>query len=265
MALSPFFRQTLFRALSARGNGLILDSMPRKKVLLAEDDASLSEVVKYNLVKNDYDVITAADGIQALEKARSEHPDLLVLDVMLPGMDGMEVCRIIRNETSVPIIMLTARDDEVDKILGLELGADDYVTKPFSMRELLARVKAVLRRHMATAVPSSENTGGAGACLSSSGIYIDTFRHQASRDGQILDLGPKEFDLLVLLVSNPGRVFSRDYLLQRIWGYDYAGNTRTVDVHIRWLREKIENDPAEPSRIITVRGVGYKFEAGRFV
>jgi len=239
--------------------------MPGKKVLLAEDDASLSEVVKYNLVKNGYDVLTAADGITALETARSERPDLLVLDLMLPGMDGLEVCRILRNETSIPIIMLTARDDEVDKVLGLELGADDYITKPFGMRELLARVKAVLRRHASSAGPYSGETVSAGEFISSSGIQIDTIRHRASRDGQVLELGPKEFDLLLLLLSNPGRVFSRDYLLQRIWGYDYAGNTRTVDVHIRWLREKIETNPAQPSRIITVRGVGYKFEAGRFV
>jgi len=216
--------------------------MPAKKILLVEDDASLSEVIKYNLIKNGYDVITAADGIEALETARSERPDLLVLD-----------------------LMLTARDDEVDKVLGLELGADDYITKPFGMRELLARVKAVLRRQAPAAGASSGETFNAGELISSSGIQVDTIRHRASRDGQILELGPKEFDLLALLVSNPGRVFSRDYLLQRIWGYDYAGNTRTVDVHIRWLREKIEKDPAEPSRIITVRGVGYKFEAGRFV
>ncbi|MBN1369927.1 MAG: response regulator transcription factor [Dehalococcoidaceae bacterium] len=239
--------------------------MPGKKVLLAEDDASLSEVIKYNLVKNGYDVITAADGIRALEAARSERPDLLVLDLMLPGMDGMEVCRILRSETSIPIIMLTARDDEVDKVLGLEIGADDYITKPFSMRELLARIKAVLRRRVSSAGAYTVEASSAGEFITSSGIQIDTNRHRVSCDGQILELGPKEFDLLALLVSNPGRVFSRDYLLQRIWGYDYAGNTRTVDVHIRWLREKIENNPAEPSRIITVRGVGYKFEAGRFV
>lgn len=239
--------------------------MPAKKILLVEDDASLSEVIKYNLVNNGYDVITASDGIEALETARSEHPDLLVLDLMLPGMDGMEVCRILRNETSIPVIMLTARDDEVDKVLGLELGADDYITKPFGMRELLARVKAVLRRQVPANGKVSGKALSSDGIIGSSGIQIDTLRHQASRGGRMLELGPKEFDLLVLLVSNPGRVFSRDYLLQRIWGYDYAGNTRTVDVHIRWLREKIENNPAEPSRIITVRGVGYKFEADRFV
>jgi two-component system OmpR family response regulator len=225
------------------------------KILIVEDDQALLDVLKYNLTKEGYNVVAATDGIQALELARGSKPDLILLDIMLPKMSGFDVCRILRKETTTPILMLTAKDEEVDKIVGLEIGADDYMTKPFSMRELLARTRAMLRRaEIVKPKPAEE------AVLRISDLEVDLARHQATLSGTKLELTPKEFDLLVFLARNRGLVFSREQLLERVWGYDYAGDTRTVDVHIRWLREKIEVNPAKPKRLVTIRGVGYKLE-----
>jgi two-component system OmpR family response regulator len=230
------------------------------KVLVVEDDQTLREVLKYNLNKEGYEVLAAQDGVQALETARSHKPDLVILDIMLPRLAGNEVCRILRSEGTVPILMLTAKSQEVDKVVGLELGADDYMTKPFSMRELLARVRAMLRRAemMKREVIVSQT---APPPLRVADLEIDPGRRQVSRGGLSIDLTRMEFALLEFLARNHGQVFSRDRLLEKVWDYDYAGDTRTVDVHIRWLRQKIEIDPARPRRILTVRGVGYKFEA----
>ena len=231
--------------------------LPEYKVLVIEDEENLLEAVKYNLDREGYSAITATDGEEGLECARDASPDLIILDVMLPKLDGLEVCRILRRETNVPILMLTAKGEEVDRVVGLELGADDYVTKPFSMRELLARVRAMLRR----SGMASEAAPAANATLLKAGdIEIDLIGHLARIGGTPLDLKPREFDLLALLVSNKGRAFTRDQILERLWGYDYIGDSRTVDVHIRWLREKIEAYPGSPRRIITIRGVGYRFE-----
>lgn len=232
--------------------------MSVNKVLVVEDDQTLLDVLKYNLVKGGYIVATATDGIQALEVARNEKPDVIILDIMLPEMDGLEVCRILRREMNVPIMMLTAKSEEVDKVVGLEIGADDYMTKPFSTRELMARVRAMLRR--ADIVRRDSDASKRGSRVIVGDVEIDTDRHRVSRSGEPVELSPKEFVLLAFLAANPGRVFSRDYLLERVWGYDYAGGTRTVDVHMRWLRKKLETDPANPRHLITVRGVGYKFE-----
>ena len=230
------------------------------KILVVEDDETLLDVLKYNLIKEGYGVVTAIDGAQALEVARGESPNLITLDVMLPKLDGFEVCRILRGEMTVPILMLTAKQEEVDKVVGLELGADDYMTKPFSMREFLARVRAILRRveimksgslHGETVEPSALKIGS---------LEIDVARHRVSLGSTILDLTPKEFDLLVFLAKNQGRVFTRDHLIEKVWSYDYTGDTRTVDTHVRCLRQKIEANPAYPKHLLTVRGVGYKFE-----
>jgi len=226
------------------------------KVLVVEDDPNLLETLKYNLQKESYQVLTAADGEQAIAIARRERSDLIVLDIMLPKMNGFEVCRILRKEMTVPILMLTAKVDEMDRIVGLEIGADDYMTKPFSMRELLARVRAMLRRTKMMEVTPPSGT----SLLKIGNLEVDTARHQASLSGSTLELSPKEFDLLAFLARNRGLVFSREQLLEKVWGYDYAGNSRTVDVHIRWLRQKIEADASHPGRIVTVRGTGYKLE-----
>lgn len=233
-----------------------------EKVLVVEDEPTLVETLAYNLNRQGYTVVTATDGHAALAVARREQPDLIVLDLMLPGLDGFEVCRILRQEMNVPILMLTARTDEVDRVVGLEMGADDYLTKPFSMRELLARVKALLRRvrlmreEAATAsAPTSADRIEVGD------LTIDLARRELTREGQLIHLKPKEYDLLVFLVRHAGIVLSRDLILERVWGWDFDGDSRTVDVHVRWLREKIEPDPAHPTRIVTVRGVGYRFEA----
>ncbi|MDD5605002.1 MAG: response regulator transcription factor [Dehalococcoidales bacterium] len=239
--------------------------MPGETILLVEDDPSLAEVIRYNLVKNGYQVTAVADGFSALEEARSVKPDIVLLDVMLPGLDGFEVCRRLSKDNNAGVIMLTARSEEMDKVLGLELGADDYITKPFSMRELLSRIKAVLRRRQPMVDLDKNAEMPEARIIKRDGIEIDTSRHTVTADGNLVELGPKEFELLVMLASNLGRVFDRQYLLERIWGYEYAGSTRTVDVHVRWLREKIEKDPANPKRIITVRGFGYKYEADEVV
>ena len=233
--------------------------MAGSRVLIVEDDQTLREVLKYNLSKEGYEVLAAQDGVQALETARSHKPDLVILDIMLPRLTGDEVCRILRNEGTVPILMLTARTEEIDKVVSLELGADDYMTKPFSMRELLARVRAMLRRaDMARREATAETPAPP---IKVADLEIDPGRRLVSRGGLNINLTRMEFALLEFLARNRGQVFSRDRLLERVWGYDYAGDTRTVDVHVRWLRQKIEVDPAHPRRILTVRGVGYKFEA----
>jgi len=232
------------------------------KILVVEDEPSLVETLQYNLMRQGYRVCTARDGVAALEVARRETPDAIILDIMLPGLDGFEVCRILRREMTVPILMLTARDEEIDKVVGLEVGADDYLTKPFSMRELLARVKALLRRvrlireqMAATTVPPP-----AGERLIFGNLTLDLSRREVLINGETVALKPKEYELMIYLAQNRGMALSRDQILENVWGWDYDGGTRTVDVHVRWLREKIEPDPANPSRIITVRGTGYRFD-----
>jgi DNA-binding response OmpR family regulator len=242
------------------------DSNPRQKVLVVEDEPTLVDTLQYSLSRQGYEVAVSSDGAKALDVARRERPDLVILDVMLPTMDGFEVCRILRQEMSAPILMLTARTDEVDKVVGLEVGADDYLTKPFSMRELMARVKALLRRvrlvreEMAT----EERVDGSDAPpverLIFPDLTIDLGRREMFYRQQLYHLKPKEFELLVFLARNRGIVLSRDLILERVWGWDYDGGSRTVDVHVRWLREKIEDDPSNPTRIVTVRGIGYRFE-----
>ena len=222
-------------------------------ILLVEDDPTLSETLRYNLEREGYDVLHAADGVAGLDLARREQPDLVILDIMLPRLDGFSICRILRQEGDTPILMLTARQDEVDRIAGLELGADDYVSKPFSLGELLARVRAILRR-------TDRRPAGSREVLDAGALRIDTGSRRAWRAGGELNLSQKEFDLLTCLVRNRGMALSRDVLLERVWGYDFLGDSRTVDVHIRWLREKVEPDPGRPIYIQTVRGVGYRFE-----
>ncbi len=240
--------------------------MNSTRLLIVEDEPTLLDTLKYNLERQGYDVVTASDGVQALSIAKEEQPDLVILDVMLPGLDGFEVCRILRQEMSLPILMLTAKDEEVDKIVGLEVGADDYLTKPFSMRELLARVRAHLRR-IRLVREELENSGqtvhgsrNGGMVFTFDDLVIDESRREIRRNGDVLALKPKEFELLLFLARNRGIALGRSLILERVWGWDFDGGSRTVDVHIRWLREKIEVDPAHPSRILTVRGIGYRFD-----
>jgi DNA-binding response OmpR family regulator len=221
-------------------------------VLLVEDEASLISSLSYYLRKNGFSVVSASNGIAGLHAARSEHPDVIVLDLMLPGMDGLEVCRRVRAESDVPILMLTARTEEMDRVVGLEVGADDYLTKPFSMRELTARLRALLRR----SVRRDESEHPPAIVVDA--IEIDPRGRTVRHHGREVALKPKEFDLLCFLARNPDQVFTRPQLLERVWGYDFLGGSRTVDVHVRWLREKIEDDPAVPRHIVTARGVGYK-------
>lgn len=237
-----------------------LRDMEGRKILVVEDDKTLLDVLKYNLAKEGHGVVVAVDGVQALEVARNEKPDLIILDIMLPKLDGFEVCRILRKEMIVPILMLTAKVEEIDKVVGLEIGADDYMTKPFSLRELLARIRAMLRRAEMLKQEALSEEEAMPSVMKVGDLGIDISRHQVSLGSSILDLSPKEFELLAFLVRNRGRAFTRDHLLEKVWGYDYAGDTRTVDVHIRWLRQKIEANPAHPQYLLTVRGVGYKFE-----
>ncbi len=232
-----------------------------KTVMVVEDEQNLRETLTYNLTREGYRVISAGDGRTAIEMARREQPDLLMLDLMLPQVDGFEVCRTVRQEMQAPILILTARDSEVDTVLGLELGADDYVTKPFTLRPLLARVKALLRRsEMAAAAGSSSGATAAGHDVAFDDFVLDRSGRRLRQGDREIPLTMKEYDLLSYLIAHSGQVLSRDFLLEKVWGYDFSGNTRTVDVHIRWLREKIERDPGEPRRIVTVRGVGYRFE-----
>lgn len=241
------------------------------KILVVDDEAVLLETIVYNLEQAGYQVVTAADGASALEAAHREKPNLIILDLMLPVIDGLEVCRRLRREddtSGILILMLTAKSEEIDKVVGLEVGADDYVTKPFSKHELMARVKALLRRLTKVTAPpeegsAPESNGGSRRprTLEAGPIVMNLDGRRVYRSGQEMELQPKQFELLRCLMQNRGTVLTRDQLLQNVWGYDYAGDTRTVDVHVRWLREKLEDDPATPRLIQTVRGVGYCFRA----
>jgi len=224
------------------------------RILIVDDEPHIVELVRYNLEREGFDVLTAGDGREALRQVREGAPDLVILDLMLPEVDGFEVCRQIRRTSAVPILMLTARGRELDRVAGFELGADDYVTKPFSPRELVARVRAILRR-------AGRELLEAQAPLQADGLHLDPATREVFLHGRPVELTAKEFDLLALLMRHPNRVFTRDFLLEHIWGHDYFGSTRTVDMHISRLREKIEDDPAAPTFIQTVRGVGYKFKA----
>ena len=227
------------------------------KILIVEDDAAIRESLEFNLEKDGYKTVSVQDGRAALEAFRTGKPDLVLLDLMIPEIDGFDVTRILRSESHVPILMLTARDDEIDRVLGLELGADDYLTKPFSMRELLARVKALLRRE---GYKSGDMEGNGDNRLESGNIVIDESRHELTIDGKINGVKPKEYDLLAYFLRHKGKVLSRERILEEVWGWEYGGGSRTVDVHVRWLRSKIEKDADTPERIVTVRGVGYRFE-----
>jgi DNA-binding response OmpR family regulator len=223
------------------------------KVLVVEDERPLAETLAYNLKRAGYEVRVVYDGASALKALRRDPPDLVVLDLMLPEVSGEDVCRVLRAESQAGVIMLTAKAEEEDKLAGLGLGADDYVTKPFSMKELMARVEAVLRR-------TGRVTDGAGEAIVAAGdVEIDPERHEVTVAGRSVDLSPKEFELLRVFVANAGRVLSRDTLLRQVWGDEAYRDPHTVNVHVRWLREKIERDPSRPTRIVTVRGFGYKF------
>jgi DNA-binding response OmpR family regulator len=224
-----------------------------RTILVVDDEPTVRETLAENLQREGYRVVTASDGREALARFRGERPDLVILDVMLPELSGVEVCRIIRAESAVPILMLTAKDAEIDTVVGLEVGADDYVTKPFSLRELLARVRALLRRLEQQAVEAPP------AVIDLGSVQVDLAGHRLLRDGHAVAIKPKAFDLLAFLVRHPGQVFTRDQLLEHVWGYDYAGETRTVDVHMHWLRSDIETDTGHPTFLQTVRGVGYVF------
>ena len=231
-----------------------------RTILVVDDEPTLRETLAEALEQDGLEVVTAADGKEALERFRATDPDLMLLDLMLPQVSGIEVCRIVRRESSLPIIMLTAKDGEIDKVVGLELGADDYVTKPFSLRELMARIRTQLRRLDAAPAADADATvdqGNGPASDQLAIVTVDLAGHRLLRDGDELAVTPKAFELLVFLLRNPGQVFSRDQLLEKVWGYDYAGETRTVDVHVHWLRSAIEADPSQPKYLQTVRGVGY--------
>jgi DNA-binding response OmpR family regulator len=235
-----------------------------EKILVVDDEVSLQETLAYNLKKQGYEVQTTGDGSEVLDLAREMNPDLIILDVMLPGLDGFEICRILRREMSTPVLMLTARDDEIDRVVGLEVGADDYMAKPFSMRELVARVKAMLRRvrliREEVDHPINGEAKPKGEILEFDNLRIDMTRREITVDGEVIPFKPKEYELLTFFAQHQGQVLSREFILERVWGWDFIGDSRTVDVHVRWLREKIEKDPANPRRIITVRGAGYRFE-----
>lgn len=228
-----------------------------ERILVVDDEASIVELVAYNLRRAGYEVLTAANGEEALQIARGGGLDLVVLDVMLPGMDGFDVLKEIRRVSEVPVLMLTARGEEIDRVVGFEIGADDYVTKPFSPRELTGRVKAILRRVRKTGEPEEDETQVYGS------LSINFVTYEVARDGQRVDLTPTEFQILKVLAGQPGRVFSRDELVDRVMGQDFFGDVRTVDVHIRHLRAKIEENPSDPKLIETVRGAGYKFAGAK--
>ena len=235
-----------------------------EKILVVEDEIALQETLAYNLKRQGYEVRTTGDGSVALEEARTFKPDLVLLDVMLPGIDGFEVCRVLRQEASTPVLMLTARDDEIDRVVGLEVGADDYMTKPFSMRELMARVKAMLRRVRMIREEMQSESGSAqppSQVLTFGALALDQTRREVRLESQVLVLKPKEYELLTFMAQHRGQVLSREFILERVWGWNFIGDSRTVDVHIRWLREKIEIDPSSPQRLITVRGAGYRFDS----
>ena len=223
-------------------------------ILVVEDEDILRDELSYQLEQEGYRVVRAADGGEALDRFRQHKPDLILLDLMLPVMSGVEVTRVVRKESDVPILILTARDSEVDKVVGLELGADDYVTKPFSLRELQARIRGLLRR---SDRPTAPTDGEVADTIVVGRATIDLAGHRLLRDGKVRPIKPKAFDLLAFLLRHQGQVFSREQLLSDVWGYDYAGETRTVDVHVHWLRAEIEQDPQNPALLETVRGVGY--------
>ncbi len=223
-----------------------------EKILLVEDEKTLAKALKFSLEKEGFLVEVAHDGEEALQSVAAEMPDLIILDLMLPKLDGYEVCRRLRRTSDLPIIMLTARNEDIDKILGLELGADDYMTKPFNTRELLARIKAILRR-------AGQLEPGGRKTIRMGDLKVDLIRHRVTVEDKEIPLTAREYALLSFLASNPGRVYSREQLLEEVWGYDFCGDARTVDVHIRHLREKMEEHPAEPHYILTVWGTGYKF------
>ncbi len=231
-------------------------------ILVVEDEPALRDTLSYNLKKDGFTVEAVGDGRAALESARNLKPDLIILDIMLPELDGFEVARILRKEMTTPILMLTARDDEIDRVVGLEVGADDYLTKPFSMRELMARVKAQLRRTRLM----QEEIGKAGANqvkhekLTFGDLAVNLTRREVTLHGEPIQLKPQEYELLVFFAEHKGQMLSREFILERVWGWDFIGDSRTVDVHVRWLRQKIEEDASDPKRIITVRGGGYRFE-----
>ena len=231
-------------------------------ILIVEDEPALRDTLSYNLKKDGFAVEAVGDGRSALESARRLKPDLIVLDLMLPEIDGFEVCRILRKEMITPILMLTARDDEIDRVVGLEVGADDYLTKPFSMRELMARVKAQLRRSrlLKEELAKSSVEEKPQEKLSFKNLVINLTRREVTLDGEVLALKPQEFELLLFFAQHKGQMLSREFILERVWGWDFIGDSRTVDVHVRWLRQKIEEDSSDPKRIVTVRGGGYRFE-----
>lgn len=231
-------------------------------ILVVEDEPSLQETLVYSLKKEGYTVESVGDGRAALEAARRLKPDLIVLDIMLPEMDGFEVARILRKEMTTSILMLTARDDEIDRVVGLEVGADDYLTKPFSMRELLARVKAQIRRTrlLREEMGRGEISATKHEALKFDNLIVNLTRREVTLDGTPIQLKPKEYELLLFFAEHKGQMLSREFVLERVWGWDFIGDSRTVDVHIRWLRQKIEKDPGIPVRIVTVRGGGYRFE-----
>ena len=230
-------------------------------ILIVEDEPALRDTLIYNLKKDGFTADAVGDGHAALDSARKLRPDLIILDIMLPGIDGFEVARILRKEMATPILMLTARDDEIDRVVGLEVGADDYLTKPFSMRELMARVKAQLRRsrlvreELASLKPEMRHE-----ILTFENLSINRTRQEAILKGEPLPLKPQEYQLLLFFAEHRGQMLSREFILERVWGWDFIGDSRTVDVHVRWLRQKIEEDASDPKRIVTVRGGGYRFE-----
>ncbi len=230
------------------------------QILIVDDEPALLDSIVYYLVHQGYQVESAADGLAALDVARKIRPDLIILDLMLPKLDGFEVTRILRQEMNVPIIMLTARDDEIDRVIGLEMGADDYMTKPFSMRELLARIKAQLRRVRMIRAEMDNDDSLPPELIQFGDLTVNLTRREVLLAGKPLSLKPKEFDLLFYFTRHKGQLVSREILLEQVWGWDFSGGSRTVDVHVRWLREKIEENPAAPVRLITVRGAGYRFE-----
>lgn len=234
--------------------------MTPDKILVVEDEPTLLETLVYNLSHQGYTLETATDGQAAIAAARQFMPDLIVLDIMLPIIDGFEVCRILRQETNVPIVMLTARDDEIDRVIGLEIGADDYIPKPFSMREFLARVKAHLRRERLRGEERDQQPISFKEVMIFGNLKLDLTRREVAINDAVIYMKPKEFDLLLFLANHRGQVLTRELILERVWGWEFSGGSRTVDVHIRWLREKIEVEAANPQRIVTVRGIGYRFE-----
>ena len=230
---------------------------PRTRILVVEDEPSLAESVRYNLEREGYDVIVATDGRTGLERFREDRPALVILDLMLPQLSGLDVCRAIRAESDVPIIIVTAKDAEADKVAGLELGADDYVTKPFSVRELVSRVRAHLRRGAIRVAPDGATS--AEERLVGGPVEMDTARHEVKVGGELVALPPKEFELLEALLRRKGRLLTRLFLIEEVWGGDYVGDTKTLDVHVKRIRRKIESDPHDPAHLVTVRGLGYKF------